>query len=99
MPAGPSRNICQYEACQRGNNCVGAQKTTCAKPPKGAATSLNDRCQSQYAANMSYCTTQADAATQSTCMATSLAELNGCSIASAAPVTPVKITPKLTLPR
>jgi hypothetical protein len=99
MPAGPARSICQYEACQRGNSCVGAQKATCPKPPKGSATSLNDRCQSQYAANMSYCTTQVDAATQSTCMTTSLAELNGCTIASAAPVTPVKVTPRLTLPK
>lgn len=100
MPAGPARSSCQYEACQKGNTCVGAQKTTCVKPPKGtAASSLNDHCQSQYAANMAYCTTQTNAGTQSTCMTTSLAELNGCSIASAAPVTPVRINPRLTLPK
>jgi hypothetical protein len=71
--------LCQYNACTKGNTCTGAVKQTCTKPPKGGTgKSSNDACQSQYMSNMSYCSKQTSLPTQNVCLATALAEMNGC---------------------
>ena len=54
-------------------------KRTCVKPPNGrGAKAVNDACQLQYLSNMSYCSKQTDIKTQNVCLATALAEMNGC---------------------
>ena len=91
--------LCQYNGCTEGNTCTGAVKQKCTKPPKGGSgKARNDACQSQYVSNMSYCSRQTDIRAQNLCLATALAELNGCTNLTASREVQVQVPQRIALP-
>ncbi len=90
--------LCIYNACVKGNTCTGAVKQTCIKPPKGGTgKSANDACQSQYVSNMSYCSKQTSLPAQNVCLATALAELNGCTNLTASREVQVQVQQRIDI--